>query len=412
MIGEHFDSLETRAPAEREAELFARLPEVLANAVANAPGWARHLAGYDLSAVTSRADLARLPVLRKAELMAAQKERPPFGEFAVSGPAGFERVYMSPGPVFEPHGEGADPWSGARALFAAGLRPGDVVHNAFAYHMTPGGFILDHGARALGCAVFPAGVGNTEMQLQAISSLKPTAYTGTPDYLKVLLDKALEMKCDVSSITRGLVSGGALFPSLRQEYLERGVHMRQCYATAELGVIAYETMVDEGLIVSEGLIVEIVRPGTDDPVPDGEIGELVVTNFSAGYPMIRFGTGDLSAVAEGASRCGRTNIRIKGWMGRADQRTKVKGMFVDPKQIAELRARHPQVLNARLVIERRNEQDFMTLHYESEMMTPDFEMVLGESLRELTKLKGAVARAARGSLPKDGKVVSDERNYD
>ncbi|MXN65297.1 AMP-binding protein [Stappia sp. GBMRC 2046] len=412
MTGEHYDSLETRHTDEREADLFRRLPALIAHAMQEAPGWANHLSGVNPEMVTSRTNLAKLPVLRKNELLEAQTRKPPFGDFAVADASQYGRVFMSPGPIFEPQGSGADPWNGARALFAAGFRRGDIVHNCFAYHMTPGGFILDHGARALGCAVFPAGIGNTEMQLEAISKIRPNAYTGTPDYLKVLLDKAAEAGVDVSSITKGLVSGGALFPSLRAEYATRGVDVRQCYAVAEVGVIAYETEVDAGMVVNEDFIVEIVRPGTDEPVPTGEVGEVVVTGFSRVYPIIRLGTGDLSAVVAEPSPCGRTNMRLKGWMGRADQRTKIKGMFVDPKQVAEILARHSEVDRARLIVERDGEQDTMRLVFESTVADGGLASALENTLREVTKLRGTVERAEPGSLPNDGKVISDERKYD
>lgn len=409
---EFFDDLETLNQAERERRMFYRLPDHINQVVAKAPGWARQLSKIDPTVVTSREALAYLPVLRKADLMEAQKAEPPFGGFVAAQPGGYGRVFMSPGPIWEVQGTGADPWNGSRALFAAGFRRGDVVHNAFSYHLTPGGYVLDAGAQALGCAVFPAGVGNTEAQLEAIATLRPTGYTGTPDYLKVLLDKAAEAGSDASSIKRGLVSGGALFPSLRQEYADRGVSILQCYATADIGVIAYESSAMEGLIVNENLIVEIVRPGTKDPVPDGEVGEVVVTNFNSVYPLIRFGTGDLSAIMPGESPCGRTNIRIKGWMGRADQRTKIKGMFVDPNHVDQLVKRFPEVSKARLVVTRRDEQDVMTLRVESSETSQAFSEKLSDTLRDLTKLKGEIEFAESGSLPNDGRIISDERDYD
>ncbi|MBB4302888.1 phenylacetate-CoA ligase [Rhodobium orientis] len=409
---EYFDDTETLDPHERERRLFAHLVGHLQMAVAKAPGWERRLNGFDLAAIDSRAKLARLPVLRKSDLMEAQKARPPFGEFVAGAPGSFSRVFMSPGPIWEPQGGGSDPWHGARALFAAGFRQGDVIHNAFAYHLTPGGFILDRGAQALGCTVFPAGVGNTEAQVQAIATLKPVGYTGTPDYLKVLLDKAAELGRPVRSIKRALVSGGALFPDLRQEYADRGVDVAQCYATADLGVIAYESAAREGLIVNEDMIVEIVRPGTGEPVTDGEVGEVVVTNFSPVYPLIRFGTGDLSAVLPGTSPCGRTNMRIAGWMGRADQRTKVKGMFVDPAQIDRVVKRHPEIDRARLEIGRANDQDVMTLKVESDTPDAGLKAAIGETLRDVTKLGGAVEMVAPGTLPNDGKIIADERVYE
>jgi phenylacetate-CoA ligase len=412
MSAEHFDTLEIRDPDERDADLFARLPGQVGHAMANAPGWAAHLSGADAAAVTDRAALARLPVLRKPDLMAAQAANPPFGGFAAAPVSAMGRIFMSPGPIWEPQGEGTDPWNAARAFFAAGFRPGDIVHNALSYHLTPGGFILDHGARALGCAVFPAGVGNTETQVDVIATLRPTGYAGTPDYLKVILDKAAELGRDVSSIRKAIVSGGALFPSLRAEYAARGVDVFQAYATADLGVIAYESVIDEGMVVNENMIVEIVRPGSDTPVPDGEVGELVVTTFNSAYPLIRFGTGDLSAVLAGRSACGRTNMRLKGWMGRADQRTKVKGMFVDPKQVAQVLGRHPEIARARLIVERKAEQDVMRLAYEVEGPADGLDTAIAASLREITKLAGSVERVAPGALPNDGKVISDERKYD
>ncbi|MGA9003118.1 MAG: AMP-binding protein, partial [Pseudolabrys sp.] len=357
---EHYDSMETRDPAVREREQLARLSEIVARAM-TAPGWAKHLSGVNPKAIISRAALASLPVLRKSDISALQKEHPPFGGLNVTAGNKVRRLLMSPGPIFEPEGDGADWWGTARALYAAGFRPGNIVHNSFAYHLTPGGFILESGAHALGCAVIPGGVGNTEQQLEAIAHYKPTGYVGTPDFLKILLDTAEKTGKDASSIRRGLVSGAALPASLREELGRRGVAVLQVYATAELGVIAYESEAREGMIVNETVMVEIVRPGTVDPVPDGEVGEVVVTSFNPDYPMIRLGTGDLSALMPGASPCGRTNTRIKGWMGRADQTAKVKGMFVHPKQVAEIATRHPELKRLRLVVDRAAEQDTMTL---------------------------------------------------
>ncbi len=413
---DHFDALETRAPEAREADLFARLPAFLRQACKDAPGLGRWLEGRDLGAITDRAALATLPVLRKAELMAFQQADPPFGGFADVAQLKGNRVFLSPGPLWEPQATGADPWQAARAFYAAGVRAGDIVHNAFAYHMTPGGFILDEGARALGCTVFAAGTGNTEMQVDAAASLKPAVYSGTPDFLKVMLDKAAEQGKDLSSIRTGLVSGGALFPSLREEYRSRGVNVLQCYATAEFGVIAYESIGPDGLplpgmVINEGLIVEIVRPGTSDPVPAGDVGEVVVTSFNPAYPMIRLGTGDLSAIISEPSPCGRTNLRIRGWLGRADQRTKVKGMFVDPKQVADVLGRHRGIARGRLVVTRDGERDAMALHVETAPgIEPDL-AALEATLREVTKLGGNVVLAPAGSLPNDGKVIADERDY-
>lgn len=415
-MGAFFDRLETRDPAEREAAQFARLPAFLRRAMAAAPGLRRWLDGVDPDAVTSRDALARLPVLRKAELMEMQANEPPFGGFADPSALAGNRIHLSPGPIWEPGGLGDDPSEGARAFFAAGARRGDIVHNAFAYHMTPGGFMLDAGARALGCSVFAAGTGNTEMQVEAASVLRPGIYCGTPDFLKIMLDRAAEMGKDLSSFRRGLVSAGALYPSLRAEYASRGVNVLQCYATAEAGVIAYESASEDGepypgMILNEHLIVEIVRPGTGEPVPDGEVGEVVVTTFNAAYPLVRLGTGDLSAILPGASPCGRTNRRIRGWMGRADQRTKVKGMFVDPKQIAEVVRHHPGIARARLVVTRDGEMDAMTLHVEAASGALLDEKAIEATLREVTKLSGSVMRAEAGTLPNDGKVIADERDY-
>ena len=406
-MADHFDSLETRDPAAREKDLFARLSAAIARAMA-APGWARHLAGVDPKAVTSRAALAKLPLLRKSALPALQKQAPPFGGFNVTAPGKAKRLFMSPGPIFEPEGHGGD-YNGARALYAAGIRAGDIVHNCFSYHLTPGAFILEAGAHALGCAVIPGGVGNTDAQLDAIAQLKPSAYVGTPDFLKVLLDEAEKSGKDASSIKRGLVSGAALPPSLRKELGERGVAVKQCYAVAEAGVISYESDALEGMILNEDMILEIVRPGTGEPVADGEVGEVVVTTFNPDYPMIRLATGDMSAVLAGASPCGRTNTRIKGWMGRADQTTKVKGMFVRPEQVAEVAKRHPELARVRLTVTRESEQDAMTLAAECAGASAGLADAVAATLQSVTKLKGAVKLVPPGSLPNDGKVIADER---
>ncbi|NMG40281.1 AMP-binding protein [Chelativorans sp. ZYF759] len=412
----HFDALETRAPEEREIELFSRLPGFLRTAMLRMSGLGNWLEGVDPEKVMSREALAALPVLRKSELMRLQSEDPPFGGYADMAALSGQRVFMSPGPIFEPELSQEQTLNVARAFFAAGIRPGDLVHNAFSYHMTPGGFMLDAGARALGCAVFAAGTGNTDMQVEAAAMLKPTVYAGTPDFLKIILDKALEAGRDLSSLRRALVSGGALFPSLRAEYATRGVNVLQCYATAEFGVIAYETTNDAGeplpgMVVGEELIVEIVRPGTGDPVAHGEVGELVITCLNPAYPLVRLGTGDLSAVLSEPSPCGRTGTRIAGWMGRADQRTKVKGMFVDPKHVSQIVALHAEIARARLVVVRRGDQDAMRLEVEPAAgANPDLDAIAA-SLREITKLGGGVEIVAPGSLPNDGKVISDERDY-
>jgi phenylacetate-CoA ligase len=407
----YLDQLETRDPEQRELAQFNLLPDLIRNAMAAAPGWADQLKGVDPAAVTSREALAALPVLRKSGLHALQARRPPFGGFATTPATEVARVFMSPGPIFEPEGRGEDWWRAARALFAAGVRKGDIVHNTFAYHLTPGGWILDSGARALGCAVIAAGPGNTEQQIEAIQALRPSVYVGVPDYLKILLDKARDTGKDATSFKKAVVSGGALFPSLRAEYRQRGVATFQTYATADLGIIAYESRALDGMIVGEGVIVEIVRPGTGDPVPPGEVGEVVVTAFNRDYPMVRLATGDLSAVLPGISPCGRTNMRIKGWLGRADQTTKVKGMFVHPEQVAEVAKRHAGVGRVRLVVGRNGEQDTMTLRAEAPE-DAGLKAKLAETLQSITKLKGEVELVAPGSLPNDGKVIADERTYD
>lgn len=402
---QHFDTLETRDPSAREADLFARLPAQIARAM-TAPGWATQLVGIDSNAITSRAALAKLPVLRKAALPELQKATPPFGGFNVTPAGKAKRLFMSPGPIFEPEGQTHD-FNGTRALFAAGFRADDIAINCFSYHLTPGGFLLEAAAHALCCAVIPGGVGNTEAQLQAIAQFRPSGYLGTPDFLKILLDAAHKANSDASSIKRGLVSGAAMPPSLRKELAGRGVAVKQAYAVAETGVIAYESDAMDGMVLTEDMILEIVRPGTGDPVTDGEVGEVVVTSFNPDYPMIRLATGDMSAVLAGRSPCGRTNTRIKGWMGRADQTAKVKGMFVRPEQVAEVVKRFPEVTRVRLVVTRQNEQDTMTLMAES--ADASIKAALAEALQSVTKLKGEVTIVAPGALPNDGKVISDER---
>jgi len=405
---EHYDALETRDPAQRDQDSAAQLPRFLTRAL-SASGWAKQLAGIDPKSVTSREALASLPLLRKSDLPALQRETPSFGGFNVTPPAKARRLLMSPGPIFEPEGHGDDFAGVGRALFAAGFREGDIVLNCFSYHLTPGAWMFEAGAEALGCPIIPGGVGNTEQQVEAIARLKPNGYVGTPDFLKILLDAAQSTGKDASSIKRALVSGAALPPSLRQELGLRGVAVLQCYAIAETGVIAYETPAQDGLVVNENIIVEIVRPGTGDPVPDGDVGEVVVTSFNPDYPMIRLATGDLSAVLPGRSPCGRTNMRIKGWMGRADQTAKVKGMFVRPEQIAELVKRHPELGRVRLVVTREGEQDAMTLHAEAGSQDVSLGEQIAVTLQSVTKLKGAVKLVPAGSLPNDGKIIADER---
>ena len=403
-----YDTLETRDPAEREVELFSHLPDVLRKALA-APAYVERLKGVDPARITSRSALATLPVLRKSELPALHKAAPPFGGFVANPPGAYGRLFTSPGPIFEPEGAHADPWRGARALYAAGFRKGDVVLNTFSYHLTPGGFIFDTSARALGCAVIPAGPGNTEAQFELIEAYSPVGYCGTPDFLKILLDAAKDTGRNVSSLGRAVVSGAAFPKSLQEEIKARGIDAYQSFGTADLGLIAFETSGREGMVVNEDLILEIVRPGTGDPVADGEVGEVVVTTLDPDHPWIRLAIGDLTAALPGASPCGRTNMRIKGWMGRADQTTKVKGMFVRPEQIAEIARRHPELARLRLVVARENEQDTMTLRCESASSSEALRAAIAATLRTVTKLGGDVELRAPGSLPNDGKVIADER---
>ncbi|WP_333705169.1 phenylacetate--CoA ligase family protein [Ottowia beijingensis] len=415
-MSEFFDALETRDPAEREAALMAALPRQIAHAQVHSAALGEILAGVDAAAVTSRAALARLPVTRKSELLARQQAsraagRDAFGGFAAVryGPA-MPRLYASPGPIYEPEGTARDYWRAARAMVAAGFRAGDLVHNAFSYHMTPGAFIMESGAHAVGCTVFPAGTGQTEQQLQAIADLKPQAYLGTPSFLRILVEKAAEAGSDIASLKKGLVGGEAFPPSLRDWFSERGLAVYQSYATADVGLIAYETSARQGLVLDEHCIVEIVRPGTGDPVAEGEVGEVVVTVFNPDYPLVRFGTGDLSAVLPGTCPTGRTNARIKGWLGRADQTTKIKGMFVHPGQVAEIVRRFPEVTRARLVVSGEMADDRMKLLIESAGAQGLGERV-AEAVRDVTKLRGEVEVVAPGSLPNDGKVIEDARSY-
>jgi phenylacetate-CoA ligase len=403
-----FDDLEARDPEARGRAIAEQLPGAIANAM-KAPGWAKHLAGVDPAQVTSREALAKLPLLRKSDLVALQKADAPFGGFNTIAAGQAKRILMSPGPIFEFESMEGDVYGSGRAVFAAGIRAGDIAINCFSYHLTPGAYILESGLEAVGCAVIPGGVGNTEQQIEAIAHIRPSAYCGTPDFLKVLLDQAAKGGKDVSSLKRGVVSGAALPASLRAELSSRGVDVVQSYGIAEAGVIAYESGAREGMIVSEHVLVEIVKPGTGDPVAEGEVGEVVVTSFNAAYPMIRLATGDLSAVLPGLSPCGRTNMRIKGWMGRADQTTKVKGMFVRPDQIAEISRRHAELGRLRLVVTRANEQDQMTLHAECAAPSASLVEQTAASLQVVTKMRGEVKLVAPGSLPNDGKVIADER---
>jgi phenylacetate-CoA ligase len=415
MTSPHMDARETRAPADREATLLAALTAQVIYARNASPAFAEILSGISPAGVTSRAALAKLPVTRKSELQArqqAQRMRNMFGGFSTIGyGAAMPRIFSSPGPVYEPEGTRRDYWRMARALYAAGFRPGDLVHNCFSYHFVPAGSMMESGAHALGCTVFPGGTGQSEQQVQAMHELKPAGYIGTPSFLKIIVEKAAEMQVPLPSLTKALVSGEAFPPSLRDWLAERGITAYQCYATADLGLIAYETEAREGLVIDEGVIVEIVRPGTGDPVAEGEVGELVVTTLNPDYPLIRFGTGDLSAVLPGPCPTGRTNTRIKGWMGRADQATKVRGMFVHPAQVAQIAKRFPEVLKARLVVSGEMANDSMELQLETASAPDDLAQRIGEAIRDVTKLRGTVQLLAPGSLPNDGKVIEDARSY-
>jgi len=411
----HFDALEIREPAVREAEQLAALPGLIAHAQQHSPAAAQSLAGVVPAGIQSWAALSTLPVTRKHALLERQQaSRPadPFGGFAaVVRGRKMTRIFASPGPIYEPDVARLDYWRLGRALFAAGFREGDLAHNAFSYHMTPGAFMMESGAHAIGCSVFPAGTGQTEQQLAAMADLRPDGYIGTPSFLRILVEKAQEAGADMSSVKRALVSGEAFTPSLRDWLAERGIAGYQCYATADLGLVAYETQARQGLVLDEGVIVEIVRPGTGDPVPAGEVGELVVTTLNPDYPLIRFGTGDLSAVLPGTCPTGRSNTRIKGWMGRADQTTKIRGMFVHPGQVAEIVKRFPEVIKARLVVTGEMSNDAMTLQVEVAASTDGLATRIGEAVRDITKLRGEVDLISAGSLPNDGLVIEDARCY-
>ena len=410
-MSRHYDTLETRAPEEREKALMHALPQQIAHAKANAPFFASWLKDVDPASVTSRAALAKLPVLRKSMLGEVQKKDPPMGGLIAVPLSKARHIFMSPGPIFEIDTDEPDFFRGARAMFAAGFRPGDVIYNTFSYHLTPAGIMMESSLKALGCVIVPGGVGNTELQLDAIAAIKPRGYVGTPSFLKILLEKAVETGKDISSIKHAFVGAEALPPSLRQMFVDHGMTCQQSYGTADLGTIAYESESIEGMTVDEGVIVEIVQPGTGDPVPDGDVGEVVVTTLNRAYPLIRFGTGDMSAVLAGPSPCGRTNMRIKGWMGRADQRTKVRGMFVDPEQIAEISRKHPGLGRLRLVIDWVNQADVMTLKVEAAAPSADLEKAMTDTIRTVCKVGGKVEFASMGSLPNDGKVIDDVRKY-
>jgi phenylacetate-CoA ligase len=406
-----YDPLETRDPDEREADLMDLLARQVAHAKESTSYYFHTLAGINPFECTSREALARLPLTRKRDLIELQKKHPPFGGLNSLSRNRARRVFASPGPIYELQGKEIDHWRMARVLYAAGFRAGDLVHNCFSYHFTPGAFIFEGGAYKLGCSVFPAGTGQTEQQVQAIADLRPEAYAGTPSFLRIIVEKAEELGLDIGSLSKACVSGEAL-PGVTRDWLrERGISVRQCYATADIGAIAYETDAEEGLVVEEEILVEIVRPGTGDPVEPGEVGEVVVTTFSPDYPLIRFATGDLSATLPGRSPCGRTNIRLKGWMGRADQTTKIKGMFVHPEQVADIARRHPEIQRMRLVVDNPGGQDRMVLHCEIAAGSEALDKALVASLREVTKLRGEVAFATPGRLPNDGKVIEDSRVY-
>jgi len=414
---EHYDGLETRDPGERERELLERLAEQVAHAKAHAPGFARILKEVDPREAGSRAALARLPVTRKSALKELQASAPPLGGLNATPVEKLAKIFVSPGPICEPEGHGRDWWRTGRALYASGFRSGDLVTNTFAYHFTPAGSMMECAALACGCTVLPAGVGQTEMQVATIASLRIDGYIGTPSFLKLIVEKADELKADIACLKKAMVGAEYLPPALRNALGELGLSVLQCYATADLGLLAYESRgpdgkVCEGMIVDEGILLEIVRPGTGDPVPEGEVGEVVVTTFNPDYPLIRFATGDLSAVLPGASPCGRTNLRIRGWMGRADQTTKVKGMFVHPSQVAEVIKRHPEIRRARVVVDQAEGQDRMTLHCEVETAPAGLADAVVATIREIMKLRGEVRLRKPGELANDGKVIEDARKYD
>ncbi len=416
-MGQHYDNLETREPSAREAAHMAALPAQIAHAQQHAAAMRDALQGVSAQSITTRAALAKLPVTRKGELHDRQKAgraagKDVFGGFSAVGyGAQMPRVFASPGPIYEPEGAGKDYWRMARAIYAAGFRPGELIHNCFSYHFVPAGSMMETGAQAMGCSVFAGGTGQTEQQVQAIAELKPAGYIGTPSFLKIIVEKAAEMGVKLPSVKKGMVGGEAFTPSLQGWFTGRGIDVYQCFATADLGSIAYETSARQGLVLDEGVVVEIVRPGTGDPVPEGEVGELVVTTLNPTYPLIRFGTGDLTAVLPGHCPTGRTNTRIKGWMGRADQTTKIRGMFVHPGQVAEIAKRFPEVAKARLVVTGEMANDAMLLKVETTMHSEGLQAKLAEAIRDITKLRGDVELVGAGTLPNDGKVIEDARSY-
>ena len=418
-MNDFFDALETREPLAREAALLAALPGQIANAQANARAFAASLRGIDGAGVTTRARLAALPVIRKHELLEAQRTSRAsdlFGGFSsiawgsVPPARRASKVFASPGPIYEPEAARRDYWRMARALFAAGFRAGDLVHNAFSYHFTPAGSMMESGAAAIGCTVFPAGTGQTELQVQTMADMRPDAYAGTPSFLRILLEKADESGIVLPSLTKASLGGEGFPVALRRWLHDRGIAAYQSYGTADLGLVAYETEAREGLVVDESVLVEIVRPGTGDPVADGEVGEVVVTTLNPDYPLIRFGTGDLSAVLPGACPTGRTNLRIRGWLGRADQSVKVRGMFVHPPQVAEIVRRHPEIRRARLVVSGEMADDHMCLQVELDGEAPEgLPERIVETIRDATKLRASVTVQPPGSIANDGKVIDDLR---
>lgn len=412
MITEYYDTLETRDPGQRQAALISAVAAQVGHAMHHAPAYAEMLAGVDAGDITSAAAIAALPVTRKSALAQRQKSCAPFGGLAAYPDGQLKYLFASPGQIYEPATYRENYWRFARALFAAGFRRGDVAHNAFSYHLTPAGAMGDSGCHALGCAVIPAGVGHSDQQVQLIEALKPAGYIGTPSFLKILIEKADQLGADVSSLRKAVVSGEALPPSVRQTLAERGIAMLQCYATADLGLIAYESIADDGLLIDEEVYLEIVRPGSGHPVADGEVGEVVVTTLNPDYPLIRFATGDLSAIKDGVSECGRTNRRIKGWMGRADQTAKVRGMFVHPSQIEKVLKRHDEITRARLVVEWVDGSDRITLRCETRSTEPSLPAAITGSIRDLCKVRGEVELVAPGSLPNDGIVIDDVREYE
>jgi phenylacetate-CoA ligase len=419
-LSDYLDALETRNPHSREQALMTRLPQLVAQAQTS-PGWAGILQGVKAADIRSRSALAQLPVTRKSDLHALQRQRMPFGGLNSTPANQLQRIFMSPGPIFDPEGRSQDWWRFARPLHAAGLRSGHLIQNCFSYHFTPAAYMVEGAAAKLGCVIIPAGAGQTEMQVQAITELRPDAYVGTPSFLKIIIEKALELGADISSLQRAVVGAEALPPSLRHWLQQHGVPLvLQLYASADIGNIAYETatdgVVNPGMVLDEDLILEIVRPGTGDLVAEGEVGEVVISSFNPDYPLLRFGTGDMSAILPGISPCGRSNTRIKGWMGRADQTTKVKGMFVHPSQVAEIIKRHPEISKARLVVTGEMANDAMSLHCElDDVANPNNETLktaLVASIRDITKLRGDVTFVASGSLANDGKVIDDVRKYE